>query len=230
MNSIQAVAFDVDGTLYSEPMLYLRAIPFAVRNRRTISCFRAIRSELHRPNAALSDDIRHWQTVEFARRTGVSIEEGRREIDRVIYNEWMEQVCRIPLLSCVRQTLGLLSVHRLPLAVLSDFPPERKLRHWGVDEEFAVALNSETSGALKPHSRPFLLLAEMLSLPPRAILYVGNNPRYDIAPAHALGFSTAYYRDPRIIHSRRRTAVIPDATFTFTRYRDVQRYILQRLS
>lgn len=228
MGTIRAVAFDVDGTLYSEPLLYLRSIGFALRNRDTIRHFRTLRASLHDPHASpLTGDLRRWQVAAFAEAAQISAREAEQRIDGVIYDQWIERASRMPLLTGVGELLHMLKDNGIPLAILSDFPPQRKLSRWRIDDLFSVALNSEECNCLKPHRRPFELVAERLSLSPQSILYVGNNPRYDIAPADRLGFSTAYYRDPRQRHHH--SAPLPADTFVFTRYKMLHRYLLQRL-
>lgn len=230
MRTIQAVAFDIDGTLYSEPLLYLRSIGFALRNRDTIRRFRALRAPLHDPNTpSPTDDLHRWQVTAFAEAAGISASEAERRIDSVIYGEWIERAARMPLLAGVSGLLRMLKDSGIPLAILSDFPPQRKLSRWRIDDLFAVALNSESCNRLKPHSRPFELLAESLSLPPHSILYVGNNPRYDIEPAHRLGFLTAYYRDPRQRRHHHHSASLPADTFIFTHYEALHRYLREQL-
>lgn len=228
MSNIKAVAFDVDGTLYSEPRLYLSSISFALRYRKTISRFRALRATLHHPPPppTPTGTLYQWQAQRFAEIAGIGVAEARQHITQVIYEQWIERAARTPLLPHVATLLTLLHQHGIPLAVLSDFPPERKLARWGVATLFRVALNSETCNRLKPHPRPFELLMQSLSLPPQEILYVGNSVHYDIQPAHELGFATAYYRDP--LRTHRSAATLPLDTFIFSHYRALRHY-LERL-
>jgi len=196
MKRRKAVAFDVDGTLYSEPRLFLRSLLFGVRNRATISCFRAIRSELHHRSYRPKGGIREWQAEQFARRMRISIAEAEDETSRVIYTEWRERICTMPLLPHLTETLNLLSTHDIPLAVLSDFPPLIKLQRWNIAHYFNVIINSECANALKPHAPPFRLLSDRLQLQPQDILYIGNNINYDIIAAQEYGYMSAYYHDP----------------------------------
>ena len=44
---IKAVAFDVDGTLYSTPRLYARVAGFGIRNLRLLAAFSEVRHAIH---------------------------------------------------------------------------------------------------------------------------------------------------------------------------------------
>lgn len=229
MHTIQAVAFDVDGTLYSEPLLYLRSIAFALRNRNTIRNFRTLRAYLHEPNSlSLDDDLHRWQISTFAKMTSISSDEAEQQINTVIYNKWISKASRMPLLAGVNELLHFLKQRDIPLAILSDFPPQRKLERWQIAGLFSVTMNTELCNHLKPHPRPFELLSQSLSLPPQSILYVGNNPHYDIQPAHRLGFQTAYYHDPYQWRRHTSSAPIPADTFVFNRYSKLHHF-LERL-
>jgi len=235
MTRITAVAFDVDGTLYSEPHLFLRSLFFGLHNRATISCFRAIRRELHCRSYLPRGDIREWQAEQFARRMNISTGEAEDEISRVIYTEWCERICTMPLLKHLTETLALLSSHDIPLAVLSDFPPLVKLQRWNIAHYFTIIINSESTNTLKPHPLPFRLLSDRLQLQPQEILYIGNNINYDIIAAQEYGYMSAYYHDPlrfRFGKQRPSTRVrdaLAGCEIVFSHYRHLRSYLQRYL-
>ena len=104
--------------------------------------------------------------------------------------------------------------------MLSDLPPKTKIRLLGLEEYFDLVLCSEDFGALKPDPRPFSALAAGFGLEPETILYVGNKREYDIAGAKSLGMKTAFI-------GRRED---PEADFSFTKWEDLKRWILERAS
>ena len=52
---IEAIAFDIDGTLYPAWKLTLRAAPFFIRNIRFMQAFRKVRRILHKHSASEPD-------------------------------------------------------------------------------------------------------------------------------------------------------------------------------
>jgi putative hydrolase of the HAD superfamily len=108
----------------------------------------------------------------------------------------------------------------LKLAVLSDFPLGGKLACLRLAGMWDAELCSEEIGALKPHRLPFLRLAESLDLPPERILYVGNNPKYDIAGAKNAGMKTALRCFCPTLRGQK-------ADFAFNDYRSLQDYVLR---
>jgi putative hydrolase of the HAD superfamily len=53
---------------------------------------------------------------------------------------------------------------------------------------------SDQMGVSKPNPKIYVKACEALRLPPARILYVGDRPETDVAPARAAGLKTAHYR------------------------------------
>jgi len=79
---------------------------------------------------------------------------------------------------------------RYPLASLSNGNAD--LTRIGLSHAFAVSLNARQIGAAKPQRRCFERLAEALGLGAGEIVYVGDDPRVDVAAARAAGFAAAW--------------------------------------
>jgi len=58
--------------------------------------------------------------------------------------------------------------------------------------QFAITVTAEEAGSYKPTSAPFQLALKRLGTKPSSILHVSSGFRYDIPPAHRLGFKTAW--------------------------------------
>lgn len=71
---------------------------------------------------------------------------------------------------------------------------EQKLEAMGLTDAFQVCIicNLDDGSPCKPQPAPFLTLAETLALPPERIIYVGDNPVNDIAGAAGCGMQTAW--------------------------------------
>lgn len=88
----------------------------------------------------------------------------------------------------VRSALEAAHVRGLKLAVLSDYDPEEKLWHLGLDDlPWSAIMASERCGALKPHPKAFLRLAERLETPPGAIVHIGDSETLDVRGALGAG-------------------------------------------
>jgi putative hydrolase of the HAD superfamily len=203
-----AVAFDLDGTLYPARRLFALAFPRMLRVARELLAFNATRRRLRALGAdesyrrAPPADGEAFKTLEaefVGDRLGIPASEARLLIDREFYAGVEELFAEVRPYGGLAAALDGIAGAGLRLALLSDLPPARKLELLGLSGRFEAALCSEDSGFLKPAVEPFAMLASRLGLPPGRILYVGNNPRIDVAGARAAGMASA-------IVSRRRVA------------------------
>lgn len=58
--------------------------------------------------------------------------------------------------------------------------------------QFAITVTAQEAGAYKPTPKPFQIALKKLAAKPTDILHVSSGFRYDIPPAHRLGFRTAW--------------------------------------
>ncbi len=213
---IQAVAFDIDGTLYPYSAMLLKPFLVAARHPRFFYHFARIRAALRRIRPI--EDFHATQALLLAERMGSSPEQARSLLDRLVYGELVRSYRTIRPWPGVRQTLAAFRNAGLRLAVLSDFPVEQKVRYLGLDGQFECALCSEESGYLKPNPEPFLMLAQCMKLPPGKVLYVGDRYGYDVEGAAGVGMQTAYFA-PRSVPQNR-------ADITFNSYDQLADFVL----
>jgi putative hydrolase of the HAD superfamily len=222
-HKLEAAAFDLDGTLYPNYRLNFRLIPFALREFPLLLALNWARNRLRgkgcpREPLLPGEDYYAAQARLMAARIGTADTAGVKEkVDRLIYRGWAARFTRIKLYPYVRETLDKLRQGGLKLALLSDFPPEEKLKALGLEGLWDLVLCSEVLGALKPDPLPFECLARGLGLEPSRILYVGNSRAYDIRGAAEAGFKTAL--------------ISPwggrnGAGFVFSDYRKLAQYVL----
>jgi putative hydrolase of the HAD superfamily len=195
-----AIAFDLDGTLYPNLRLYLAAFPRMARKARRFFAFNAARHALRARGAVFPREtdaprdrpsFRAAEAALVASRLGIGEDCAAAFIDRDFYDELEGLFARVRPYRGLKSALRELAGAGLRLALLSDLPPKRKLDLMGLSEFFEVALCSEDTGFLKPAAEPFAMLASSLGLPPERILYVGNSSRIDAAGAKAAGMSAA---------------------------------------
>ncbi|MDR0557635.1 MAG: HAD family hydrolase [Treponema sp.] len=231
MLEIDAVAFDLDGTLYPNYRFYLRILPCVVKERRLLRAFGKARSilratkvgdplyeqEFYEAQAFLTACILDGEAAR------VETEAMRQKIETRIYRGWEPVFKNIRLFPHVPETLAALKRQGLKLGLLSDFPPERKLAFLGLSEIWDTVLCSEEIGRLKPDAKSFMALAEELGTTPGRVLYVGNSRRYDIAGAAHAGMKTAL-KVPFFLQSFSKP--INNKNFIFCDYRYLFNYVV----
>jgi putative hydrolase of the HAD superfamily len=217
---LDAVAFDLDGTLYPNYRFYIRLLPFIAREHRLLRAMGSARDVLR--SAARGGRFYDLQAELMAGILRSDIGDVRDRTDRLIYRGWEPLFKGIKLYSGVRETLAAFRADGLKLGLLSDFPPDAKLVNLGLPDAFDAALCSETFGRLKPDPVSFRALSERLGVEAGRILYVGNSVRYDVAGAKAAGFRSALIRRP----GWRSGQSTGGADFIFSSYRQLRRFVL----
>jgi putative hydrolase of the HAD superfamily len=212
---IDAVAFDVDGTLYPRSLMYRCSLSLALRHPRFVWAFSHARRAIRR--LASIDDFHSTQAALVAQRLGVDAASAGDLVERIIYVEWQQMLSGIRPFPHVERALEQLRNAGLRLGVMSDYPVERKLEYLGLQLGWKTSFCSEETGYLKPHPSPFRRLAADLGVEPARILYVGDSPLYDIEGAVAAGMRAACVG--------RRS---PQADFSFTSYRELSEIVARR--
>jgi len=234
--AFDAVAFDIDGTLYPNWRFYLRALPVLAPRLPLLARFGRARQALRREDLArggfnhepheqdkpsegsLGDSFYARQAALAA--GGGDAEAMRRKLERCVYRAWLPAFQGLRCFPHVHETLLRLKTAGLKLGVLSDFPVDEKLRALGLGGLFDAALCSERLGHLKPAPEGFIALAAALDTPPERILYVGNSVRYDIEGARRAGLAAA------LIRPAWRRGPVPSAAFVFSDYRKLVGFVL----
>jgi len=224
--AIKAAAFDLDGTLYPNYRLYRRLLPFLLRYPRFFAAFVSVRRRLHQREGEPAEGLSFYeeQAALMAEILGKKPEEIREKTDHLIYRGWDALFSGVKPFPLVRETLEAFRQAGLKLAVLSDFPPARKIALFGMEGFFELVLSTEETGRLKPSGVPFAALANGLKLQPQEILYVGNSPKYDAAGARLAGMKTALIK--RSILSTGYSPNTGGADFVFRNYRQLREYVL----
>lgn len=186
---IKAIAFDIDGTLYSERKLYGRMFGEFLRNFSFFYHFLQVRKALHKKGfvGAFYEE----QNRMMAERLRCSEKEAQEKISSVVYDGLKPHFAKIRCFKDVPDTFRLFKEAGFKLALLSDFPPKQKGNVWGCAKYCDVILGSEETGALKPAKEPFLALAKKLEVKTEEILYVGNSIKCDIIGARRAGLKSA---------------------------------------
>lgn len=192
--SLKAIAFDIDGTLYPNTFFYLHGIPAFLRHPRATRAYSHIRRAVRALQAeGIDEPLRRLQIRLMAAELAIDLKDAERLLYGALYPSWERWFPRVAKpFRGVRRVLEELRDRGYALGALSDFPLMGKLGALGVDDLFSIRLSAEDVGYLKPHSAPFLALADGLDAAPEEILYVGNSYRYDVLGAKAVGMWTAH--------------------------------------
>lgn len=210
---LEAVAFDMDGTLYPNRRLVRKALPFFFKNLKLTVHFSRVRRDIRARRPI--DDFYRVQGEMLAERMAIPRHEADRVIREIIYNSWPKVMQNVKPYAGIEQVLGELKNRGLKLAVLSDFPVGEKLTALGLDGWWDYAKSAEFSGYLKPNPEPFLDVCRALGKDPEQVMYVGNHYEYDVLGAKSVGMKTAY------LGSSRRAENEADIVFS-----DYRRFIL----
>lgn len=192
---IEAIAFDIDGTLYPKRMLDSRLVltsvlhlPFALR-------YNSMRQKIRKEDGFSAKPAS--SLAEFQMREAEIMYPGqsrtkwfvRKEAD-VFRRPWERLFLSIKGFPGMKEALEEAS-GSYRLCALSDFPIGVKLKALGVESLFSFIASTEDYGALKPAATPFIAMLDALSLTAERVLYVGDSESKDIAGAKGVGMRAA---------------------------------------
>jgi 2-haloalkanoic acid dehalogenase type II len=196
-DSIRAVAFDLDNTLWdvmpvierAEQVLHewMREHCPRIPERFTIETMRAARLRLARQEPHRAHDLAYLRLATLtwhARECGYDDEMAKRAYE--IFFAARNEVALFPDVRPALEALG----SRYELATLTNGNAD--LGRIGLANLFTVSLNARGVGAAKPDRRCFTRLVGELGLEPHEVLYVGDDPVCDIEGARAAGLRTAW--------------------------------------
>ena len=191
-DGVRLVAFDMDGTLYSQYRLRLRMmrdILFDAAAKRTLDTiivlrtYRRIRELLADREAA---DFDNALADETARSTGRASHQVRS-----IVEEWIERrplpylkACRYPRLA---ELFAGLRRQGKAIGILSDYPAGAKLAALGLKADHIVCANDDGIGLLKPNPRGLGALIEAAGTTPHQTVLIGDRPDRDGEAARRMG-------------------------------------------
>jgi putative hydrolase of the HAD superfamily len=226
--TIEGVAFDLDGTFYPNYRFYIRLLPFILKEHKLLWALGKARTMLRESPPPLPPACGFYecQARVMAGLLGAEPAVIQERIERLIYRGWEPLFKKIRMFPHVKETLSALKAGGLKLGLLSDFPPEAKLANLGLGGRagplWDSVLCSELTCRLKPDRTPFMELARQMGLAPERILYVGNSVVYDIAGAKRAGLQAALVCPPLAVLNRKRGG----ADFVFSDYRQLRKFVL----
>ncbi|MDR0474350.1 MAG: HAD family hydrolase, partial [Treponema sp.] len=149
-----AVAFDLDGTLYPDISLFVRLIPFFLKEQRLLRAMNKARIRL-RKTGAYEGDFYELQARLMGGILKEEPEKVRERSETLIYRGWEPHFKKIKLYPRVKETLDIFRKEGIKMGILSDFPPEKKLENLGINGYWDAVVCSEQCGRLKPDPLSF---------------------------------------------------------------------------
>lgn len=218
---LDAVLFDVDGTLYSLDRLKLRYLlrhPLRVREVMALGKARESLREEESPRPDLWDELLR----RAAKTLGWPLERTREANRRFIEDDWPRLLRAQGPLPGLSTVLDVAEAAGVRTGVLSDYPPEAKLEALGLARRpWVCRLDASGLGALKPHPHAFEQALEALDAPPDRVLYVGDRLDTDVAGARNVGMRAALRVEPR----KRKPPQEHDDVLVFTDYKELSQLL-----
>jgi putative hydrolase of the HAD superfamily len=193
MNSLQAIVFDLDDTLYSERDYVLSGFK-AVANWASVNLGidedqgSATLSNLYHQGVR-NNTFNQWLAIHQIENLAVVT----KLLD--IYRE------HSPTISPFGESIDLLTTltKSYKIGLVSDGYLQVQQRKWaalGLDPFFDAVVFSDSLGRenWKPSTAPFKLVLERLNIAPEFSVYIGDNPRKDFFGARQLGMSTIWVK------------------------------------
>lgn len=193
MTSVQAVSFDLDGTLYDAKALRWR---FAMQNWRALRFVRVtmrVREELRQHAFASGHAYRREEAARVAERLDVSAQQAREQIDFLLGERLQRALRSTGPRTDAREALRRLVEAQVRIAVTSDYAPADKLAALGLDDfPWAAQVAADALGALKPHPRAYEACVHALGLPAGEVLHIGDRIDTDVRGAQGAGLKALW--------------------------------------
>ena len=206
-HGIEAVCFDIDGTLYPKHfmdwVLFRNSfldLPFSIRYNR-------MRQQVRKEDGY--DNLPFATLDEFHRRSWkIMYPDGRKsyeyflaKLDTLFIQRWARDYRKVPAFDGMADALRELGKH-VKIGVMSDFPLSIKLEALGIADVPYFACSTEDCGHLKPCGSCFEYLIAGMGIPAERILYVGDSERKDVMGARKAGMHSMLITGKRNVDSK----------------------------
>lgn len=210
VSGIQAVGFDLDGTLFDhrgaassavDLFVSTLGVPPSADIRHTWFAAEEVEFERWRRGLSSFDEQRRSRLLTVLPTLGIEFDDAASSLDALFAQYLAAYRSAWKPFPDVLELLDSLRGRGFAVGILSNGNEEQqleKLRAIGVADLVDAVCISEAIGVQKPDARAFEHLATKLGVTPGECLFVGDDPQQDIAGAHTAGMQTALierYRD-----------------------------------
>lgn len=219
LNSIKALSFDLDDTLYdnhpvirrveSEMAIWLHQ-HHPISGQLSLQQWKELKFQLAETHPELKHDVTIWRKTQ--------IEQGLKQLgydnlkakkaseDGIKHALWLRNQVDVPLES--HQTLQALK-EKFPLIAITNGNVD--VHEIGLSQYFNLVLKAGPDGRSKPYPDMFLTASNHLGLPQEQILHVGDHLISDVSGAKKCGFSTCWINTSmNPITEHHQVSVLPD--------------------
>lgn len=126
---LEAVAFDIDGTIYPEWKFHLLLLPFILKNLRFMKAFGKVRKEIRqnqKKSESVSLDFFDEQAGMLASHLNRDKDVVKAELQQKVYDGWKPFFSKVKPYRYVVQVISQLKTRGFKIALLSDFLIEQK--------------------------------------------------------------------------------------------------------
>lgn len=193
LDGIQAVIFDVDGTLYSlKKMRFLMALdlftffvfrPWRWNDLVVLYLFRKNRVALERDSSGNISVTQYELRIRGRRSDPKYVEQLVKEW---IFDRPLRYVC-VCMYANVARWIRELSKRDIKIAYFSDYPPLEKVKTLKLPGNYFVASSDREVDALKPSPRGLLELVSRMGVPIEQCVFVGDTLEKDGVAAERIG-------------------------------------------
>jgi putative hydrolase of the HAD superfamily len=192
---INAVLFDLDGTLFNRDATVAGVVAWQVRALSHL--IRPERAALFCHRVATLDEHGHRDKREVYATVGLEFGLDSPTIEELIVSFWTEYPRHCQLDAGVAETLAELRRRNKRLGIVTNgvaSVQNSAIDALGIRAAVDTILISETEGVRKPHPEIFHRAAHQLGVSPRDCCFVGDHPTVDIAGAEAAGLQVFWKR------------------------------------
>ncbi len=193
LDGIQAVIFDVDGTLYSlKKMRFLMALdlfvffifrPWQWNDLVVLYFFRKNKAALARKSSG-DISVTQYELRVWGRRPDPKYVE--RLVKEWIFDRPLRYV-RVCMYANVARWIRALSKRGIKIAYFSDYPPLEKVKTLKLPGNYFVASSDREVDALKPSPRGLLEIVSRMGVPIEQCVFVGDALEKDGVAAERIG-------------------------------------------
>ncbi|MFC1237567.1 5-amino-6-(5-phospho-D-ribitylamino)uracil phosphatase YigB [Vibrio sp. F74] len=219
LNSIKALSFDLDDTLYdnhpvirkveSEMAIWLRQ-HHPISAQLSFQQWKELKLQLAETRPELKHDMTLWRKTQIEqglKQLGYNNLKAKKASEEGIEHAlWLRNQVDVPFES--HQTLQALK-EKFPLIAITNGNVD--VHEIGLSQYFDLVLKAGPDGRSKPYPDMFLAASDYLDLPQEQILHIGDHLISDVSGSKRCGFSTCWINTSmKPIAEHHQARVLPD--------------------
>ncbi|MFD2161645.1 HAD family hydrolase [Paradesertivirga mongoliensis] len=184
-NKVKAVAFDVDGTLYTQSkmrkkMLFALLSYYLIRPWRIkeLKMLRDFRSEREKRSGSVCEDLENAQYAWCAAKGNYSIPELKKIVEHWMF-KFPNQYLRGCMYPGTKSFFASLKQKGYLIAIYSDYKATDKLEAMNLNADLVVSSTDPHIDRLKPDPKALHYIAGEFGLKPEECLFIGDRQELD---------------------------------------------------